>query len=156
MTETTADDEAVAVTSTTVAADPHTAFEVFTGGIARWWRRGTHYWNDPGRGLRVEFEPGVGGRFLEVYDDGAFEIGRVTAWEPGERLGFTWREATWDATAATTVDVRFEAVDGGTRVTVRHGGWDAAGQRDSAGNYSHGWVELLGWFGEAAAAGARA
>jgi hypothetical protein len=34
----------------------------------------------------VRIEPRVGGRFIEVYDvetDEGFEVGRVTAWEPG-------------------------------------------------------------------------
>ncbi len=34
----------------------------------------------------MRIEPRVGGRFIEVYDvetDEGFEVGRVTAWEPG-------------------------------------------------------------------------
>lgn len=152
MSETAESDEAVATTSIRVAAPPAVAFRVFTEQIGNWWRRGTHYWNDAARGLRLEFEPGVGGRLLEVYDDGAYEIGRVTAWEPAELLGFTWREASWEPEAFTTVDVRFDADgDDATLVTVRHGGWDTAGHRDSLGGYSSGWVELLEWFGERAA-----
>ena len=74
---------------------PELAFRVFTERIGSWWKRGTLYWNDRERGQRLEFEPGVGGRLLEVYEDDAFEIGRVTAWEPGEHLSYTWREAGW-------------------------------------------------------------
>jgi hypothetical protein len=75
-----------------VDATPEQAFSIFTDEIGLWWRRHTPYWNDAERGLYVRIEPGVGGRFLEVYDpdtESGFEAGRVTAWEPGARLGFT-------------------------------------------------------------------
>ena len=44
-----------------VAATPAAAFRIFTDEIGLWWRRHTHYWNDPDRGLFVRIEPGVGG-----------------------------------------------------------------------------------------------
>src|SRR3972149_4783208 len=42
--------------SVEVPADPETAFRLYTAEINRWWKRGTHYWNDRHRavGLRVE------------------------------------------------------------------------------------------------------
>jgi hypothetical protein len=46
-------------------------------------------------------------------------------WEPGARLAFTWRQASFRAEQTTFVDVRFEAVGAQTRVTVEHVGWDA-------------------------------
>lgn len=78
-----------------VPCDPGTAFDIFTGDIGTWWKRGTRYWNDPARGAELRLEPRAGGRPLEVYDAGTgegFEIGRVLAWEPGKRLVFTWRQ----------------------------------------------------------------
>jgi uncharacterized protein YndB with AHSA1/START domain len=56
-------------------------------------------------GLR--FEPFVGGRFLEVYDEATgegFEIGRVTDWQPGRRLAYTWREHGWAPEEQCEVD----------------------------------------------------
>jgi uncharacterized protein YndB with AHSA1/START domain len=47
-----------------------------------------------------------------------FEIGRITAWEPGSRLSFTWRQASFSPEQITQVEVRFEAVGEETRVTV--------------------------------------
>lgn len=41
----------------------------------------------------------------------------VTAFEPGQRLAFRWDDGT-------DVDVRFEAIDDGTRVSVTCGGFD--------------------------------
>lgn len=149
------DADLVATTSVVVAADPATAFRVFTEQIGTWWRRGTHYWNDSKRGLRLEFEPGVGGRLLEVYDESGtdvFEIGRIVDWVPAHHLRYTWREAGWAVDTATDVDITFEAADGGTRVTVVHSGWERVGHGDDGYHrgYASGWVELLGWYGETA------
>ena len=95
------------MTSSVIAAEasievpltPEAAFDLYTGGINRWWRLGTMYWNDATRAAGLRFEPFVGGRFIEIQDaasgDG-FEIGRVLAWEPGRRLVYTWREEGWD------------------------------------------------------------
>ena len=60
----------------------------------------------------MKIEPGVDGRVLEVYEGDALELGRITAWEPGERLAY--RSSVDDS----EVDVRFESVEGGTRVRV--------------------------------------
>jgi hypothetical protein len=65
----------------TVDASPEDAFRIFTDEIGLWWRRDTPYWNDRARGLTIRIEPGIGGRFLEVYDleaETGFEVGRVT------------------------------------------------------------------------------
>jgi uncharacterized protein YndB with AHSA1/START domain len=136
-----------------VPCDPKDAFTAFTEQIGAWWRRGTRYWNDPERGVSVRFEPHVGGRLIEVYDEASgegFEIGRVTAWEPGERVAFTWRTADRAEAASTDVDVRFAATAAGTRVTVEHSGWERLGAAAAGASegYSAGWQELLTWYAE--------
>ncbi len=45
-------------------------------------------------------------------------------WEPPTRLELSWREDTFDDDQETALHVRFDAVEGGTRVTVEHFGWD--------------------------------
>jgi uncharacterized protein YndB with AHSA1/START domain len=108
-----------------VAATPARAFEVFIREIGAWWQpnelfRFTH--NSPGQ---LKFEPGLGGRLVEILPDGnIFEIGRITAWEPGVRLAFTWRQETFGPGQLTRVEVRFEPVGDETRVKVEHYGWD--------------------------------
>lgn len=116
-----------------VAATPERAFEVFTRDIGLWWRHDGLFAFDTGRTGALRFEPGPEGRLVEVYADGdAFEIGRVTVWEPGRRLCVTWRQASFSADQDTRVEVRFEPVGTETRVTVEHSGWDAIPQPHAA------------------------
>ena len=126
-----------------VAVDPQTAFKIFTEEIDAWWERGPHNFWDGGRALATRFEPGVGGRYLEVYDDATgdvLEIGHITLWEPGSRL--MWRMSHDD----TEVDVRFEATAGGTRVLLEQ-------RLVPSGTKAHfysGWANILAWFAERA------
>jgi uncharacterized protein YndB with AHSA1/START domain len=104
---------------------PSQAFELFTNRIEEWWLRGPKYRIGPGGRLR--FEPGAGGRLVEIYDEARgdmFEIGRILIWRPGERLVFEWRLPTFTADQVTEVDVGFTPVADGTRVTLEHRGWD--------------------------------
>ena len=138
----------------TVAASPEDAFELSTEDIGLWWRRNTRYWNDRERGLSIRIEPGVGGRFVEVYDaetGSGMEVGQATAWEPGRRLALTWTQVGWPEDASTDVEVTFEPVDDGTRVRLEHTGFERVPEGDAfLGGYASGWKELLGWFAERA------
>ena len=140
----------IAAAEVVVDATPEDAFALFTDEIGLWWRTGTPYWNDPERGLSVRIEPYVGGRFLEVYDldtGEGFEVGRVTAWQPGERLAFTWTQADWPAGTETNIEIGFAPADGGTRVRLEHSGFEGVPDAETfAGRYSGGWKEVLGWF----------
>lgn len=112
-----------------VAATQERAFEVFTREIGAWWRPNPLFRFTPGAPGTLAFEPGLGGRLTETRADGSvFEIGRITAWEPGLRLAFTWRQASFGPEQLTEVEVRFEPVGEETRVTVEHRGWDAIPQ----------------------------
>lgn len=102
-----------------VTADPATAFRIFTDEIDLWWVRGPINFFDAARAVGMAIEPGVGGRILEIYrrgsdtvDEDVLELGRITAWEPGERLAY--RSSVDD----TETEIRFEPFDGGTRVSV--------------------------------------
>jgi uncharacterized glyoxalase superfamily protein PhnB len=112
----------------TVNVDPKTAFTVFTDEIDLWWVRGPiNFWNGA-RAIGMRCEPGTGGRLLELYsEDGtdSLELGRITRWQPGELLA-------WDSSVDDIViEVRFEPVSGGTRVsvtaTIPAGGTDQGG-----------------------------
>ena len=99
-----------------VAVDAPTAFSAFTGEMNLWWVRGPINFFDAARAVAMTCEPGVGGRLLEVYDEAAadaLELGRITVWQPGERLA--WQSSVDDV----MVDVRFDPTAGGTIVRVR-------------------------------------
>ncbi|GAA1593117.1 hypothetical protein GCM10009789_53940 [Kribbella sancticallisti] len=105
--------------SVEVAADPATAFRIFTDEIDLWWVRGPINFFDASRAMGMQIEPGEGGRILEIYrpgsgsvDEDVLELGRITAWEPGSRLAY--RSSVDD----TETEIRFESFDGGTRVSV--------------------------------------
>ncbi len=141
-----------AVAEVVVDAPPDEAFAIFTDEIGLWWRRDTPYWNDRERGLSVRIEPGVGGRFVEVHDletGEGFEVGRVTAWEPGRRVAFTWTQVGWPDGAETEVEVTFEDAAGRTLVRLEHRGFEEIpGASVYFDGYAAGWKELLAWFGE--------
>lgn len=116
-----------------VGASPGRAFEIFTRDIGLWWRPNGLFAFDTARTGVLRFDPGPGGRLVECYAEGEeFEIGRITAWEPGQRLSLTWRQASFTPDQLTHVEVTFEPVGAETRVTVTHSGWDTIPQRHAA------------------------
>ena len=130
--------------SISVTVDPQAAFDVFTGEIDAWYRRGPHNFADPERTVGIRFEPGVGGRLIEVYDartgDG-LEIGEIVVWEPGSRLVFVDNRKT-------EVDVRFEPDgDHATRVTLEHRGLERLLPDDAVRHAKFGGQLLLKWYG---------
>ena len=133
------------VTVTTVlAVDPATAFAVFTNEIAAWWRPRVGGLFQRGRNGALKFD---NGRLLEIYSQGEpFEIGRVLAWDPAKRLVFEWRQEGFLPGERTEVDVTFEAASGGTRVTVRHRGWDALAADHAArhGFTGNAFISMIG------------
>jgi uncharacterized protein YndB with AHSA1/START domain len=140
-----------------VATAPERAFTAFVRDIGLWWRPNALFQFSPGAPGMLRFEQGPGGRFTETYLDGRiFEIGRVLVWEPGSRLVFSWRQASFTPDQATEVEVRFEPVGDETRVTVEHRGWDSVPQQHVARHHfpdpvflqRHGewWQTLLGTY----------
>ena len=51
--------------------------------------------------------------------------GSITAWRPPAFFSFEWRATNFAPGESTRVEVTFEAVPTGTRVTVVHAGWAA-------------------------------
>jgi len=111
-----------------VPGAPDRAFQVFTEEIGAWWRPSPLFGFTPRSPGVIAIEPPTEdgpGRIVEGLANGkVFVIGEITAWEPGRRLAFGWRQATFAPDQTTMVEVRFEAVGEETRVTVEHTGWD--------------------------------
>jgi PhnB protein len=109
----------------TVRLDPTAAFEAFTSDMDVWYPRGPYSFNYPDRAVGITLEPGVGGRWLEVWRDGdGYEMGRVLAWEPGRRLLVSYRNRYLPDDPLTEIEVRFDPVAEGTCVTLEHRGWE--------------------------------
>jgi uncharacterized protein YndB with AHSA1/START domain len=122
-----------------VPVDPATAFEAFTSDIALWWQPSRLFQLTAEGDGALAFEPGVGGRLFTTLRDGSrFEIGRISIWEPGSRLVFSWRQASFSPEQSTEVEVLFEAVDAETRVSIEHRAWDTIPAKHPA---RHGFPE---------------
>ena len=104
-----------------VAIEPQAAFDIFVDEL--------HLALLP----EVNFESGEHGRVTA----GQFEIGDVTIWQPGKQIALRWRQADWEQEEINRVHMLFEAIPGGTRVTVVQEGWGKL-----VGSAS----ELMGWF----------
>ena len=127
----------------------------------RLWAVDTSLWWPPGHsvsgesGLRVEFEPRVGGRIFERTADGReADWGEITAWEPPRRLAYLWH-LRHDRADATRVEVSFAASAEGTAVTIVHSGWERLGARGEGlrERNQRGWGGLLPHFERICAAG---
>ena len=126
----------------TVAADPSTAFAVFTDGLGRWWPIAG--FSVHGAEASVAF---VDGEIVERSPAGDRELwGTVTRWEPGVALGFTWHPGG-SPERATQVEVTFEAAGPATLVTLEHRGWEVLAEGEQARNeYDKGWPTVLGHY----------
>jgi uncharacterized protein YndB with AHSA1/START domain len=139
--------------SVTVEAPPEHAFRVFTEEIGAWWPLRTHA-VDTDDAETVVFEPYVGGRLYERVRGGEeHDWGTVVAWEPPERLGYTWHPGR-GAETAQEVEVTFTAEGRSTRVDVRHWGWEKLGDGldETIASYDDGWGLVLGKYAEHAGA----
>ncbi len=124
-----------------IAASPARVFEAFTQDIVLWWSPNPLFQLTPRGDGALRFEPGEGGRLVTTLPNGkAFEVGRITAWEPPRRLAFTWRQASFAEGQLTHVEVLFEAVGEETRVSVEHRGWDTVPAEHVA---RHGFPERI-------------
>jgi len=130
--------------SVVVDLDPAQAFAVFTQEIGSWYRPGPHSYADPARAVGMRFEPGVGGRLVEVYDPRSGDgrtVAEVTAWEEGRRLVLV-------DSYQTEIEVTFQAEGGSTRVVLEHRGLERL-RPDLADRHGRfGGRLLLAWFGE--------
>lgn len=123
-------------------------FKHFTQGFGSWWPA-EYTW--AGEVLEeIAIEPQAGGRCFERGPHG-FELdwGRVLAWEPPQRLVFTWqispqRVPVPDPRQASQVEVLFELLDQDhTRIMLVHKGFERYGK--GADDYHQGMASPQGW-----------
>jgi uncharacterized protein YndB with AHSA1/START domain len=99
------------------------AFDVFASRMGDWWHK-EHSIAVGTKQKDVVIEPRAGGRWYEVGVDGSeHQWGHVIAYDPPRRLLLAWqltREFAFDPTFETPVEISFEEIAGGTRVTLEH------------------------------------
>ena len=71
-------------------------------------------------------------------------IGRITQWEPPQRLCYTWQDPTWPG--QTQIQLVFSAAGEGTRVIYEQDGFAKAGVPDLVAYYQIGCRQTLSAF----------
>ncbi len=120
---------------------PERAFLLFTENAGEWWPDERRHTDDLASVIRIE----AAGRFFERAGDGSeVELGIVRVFDPPKRLVIDWFPGT-GAAHPTRVEIRFEAIAGGTQVTVVHDAGAAGGETFSlnAPAYARSWDAVL-------------
>jgi uncharacterized protein YndB with AHSA1/START domain len=127
-----------------IAATPDAVFELFTTeeGLVRWMASEA----------TIDLRPG--GAWRWVHDNGDASAGEYLEIDPPERLVFTygWESGQFDdvPSGSTRVDVVFEPIPIGTRVTIVHAGLPAV----HAERHAAGWTYFVGVLAAVATGGA--
>ena len=123
----------------TIRAHRDVVFRFFTDNTrwASWW----------GAGSTVE--PRVGGRILIRYPGGTEVAGEILAFDPPNRIAFTYGyvKGTPVAVGESEVTIRLEAIPEGTRLHLAHAFADASVMQE----HVQGWRYQLSLFGNAVA-----
>ena len=143
--------ERVVEKSVTVSVPVERAFEVFTAEIGTWWPLRTHA-VDTERSETVIMEGRVGGRLYERTPSGEEHVwGTLVAWEPPNRIVYSWHPGRGEETAQE-VEITFSPEGEGTRVDIRHYGWEKLGDRleETIASYNEGWDKVIAVYARAA------
>jgi hypothetical protein len=135
------------VKTITVSCTAETAFRIFTQDFSLWWPKDKHSVSAMGGSpaKAVTLVPEVGGAITETGPDGTIHNwGSVRVYEPSTKLSLLWHIGK-PAEQATLVDVDFETVDQGTKVTLKHYDWEALGDDAAAmrEGYNNGWGNVF-------------
>jgi uncharacterized protein YndB with AHSA1/START domain/uncharacterized protein YciI len=135
--------EGIVLARIEIAAPPERVWKaITTDELAKWWGSDEMY-----RTTKHTVDLRVGGRYRSEgkgADGHAFHVaGEILEVDAPRKLVQTW-EPSWVQGAATTVAWLLDPTPTGTRVTVRHTGF-----QDPAACNEHatGWTRVLGWLG---------
>ena len=136
------------IKTVTVPVSPDAAFERFTSDLKSWWPLHRHSVSaGAGAGPKdIVLESHVDGAIYEILPDGSrADWGQITAWSPPKGFSMTWHPGK-EASAATLVELRFDAVAEGTLVKLTHSGWEVLGEQADQihKGYDSGWDYVLG------------
>ena len=129
--------------SVDIMVPPERVFAALSDGneIARWWGAPDLYTTDR---WTTDFRVGGKWRADGTGADGKpfFVEGEFLEIDPPWRIVQTW-EPGWDQGLRTVIRYQLSAIDGGTRLVLRHEGFGE--RRDSCEGHANGWVRVLGW-----------
>ncbi len=132
------------VKNVAVGVSVEEAFRRFTAGVGEWWPLATHSIGQE-NAANCSLDGRVGGRLYEIQKDGTECIwGTVLRWEPPNAVAFSWHPDKTESLAGR-VELEFEAVEGGTEVTLVHTGWERLGDEaeETRASYDSGWDFVL-------------
>ena len=131
----------ILLASVEIAASPERVFAALSSQeITKWWGSGETY-----RTTKWTGHVRVGGEWIAegIGANGPFSVrGEYLVVDPPLRLVQTWR-AAWDSDHTTTITYRLEPIAGGTRLTLRHEGFED--RVDACRGHSDGWERVLTW-----------
>lgn len=128
-----------------LACDVEHAFTTWTAKMDRWWPKDHSKSGD--LNTTVSLEGHVGGRILERSDGVEFEWGRITEWDPPNKLAYLWYIGSTPS-QPTLVELSFDDVAAGTKVRLVHSGWNVFGNHglDRRTDNRLGWASVLETF----------
>jgi uncharacterized protein YndB with AHSA1/START domain len=137
-----------------IAAAPEAVFRALTDPreLAAWWGSPETYRTSS---WKVDLRPG--GMWSAEAENVAERRrstvrGQYLAVDPPRLVEYTW-EPSWEPSLRTVVRIELEPVAGGTRVTVRHSGFE--GRAAACEDHARGWDQVLAWLSRHAGGGAR-
>ena len=129
--------------TTLISASPERVWQAWVSEINQWWT--APYYNDTNRVSGLEFEPRLGGRFIERWgeDGSGYLIGQIVEWLPPQRLAYTWTERNWGG-IVTLVSLQFQPEGPNTLLGLVHAGFERLpeGEKMRAG-YADGHGRLM-------------
>lgn len=128
-----------------ILAPPERVFRALTDGaeVTRWWGDPAEYTTTSWVG---DLKAGGKWRAEGVGKDGTpFHVeGEYVEVDPPRKIVQTWKPG-WDPGPATMITYSLEPTKGGTRVLVRHEGFE--GRAESCAGHAEGWERVLSWLG---------
>ena len=137
--------------SVEVPLPPERAFHLFTEGISRWWPLEKHSVSamgedGPAQGIAMDLREG--GEVTETLATGKTSVwATLLRYDPPRSFELRWHPGQ-PPEMATRVIILFEPVNDGTRVTIRHDGFEVrgAGAKAARDGYASGWPGILARF----------
>jgi uncharacterized protein YndB with AHSA1/START domain len=135
------------VVDVTVSVPPADAWATFTADLGSWWPVAKHSIGEE-KVAEVLMEGRAGGRVFERWDNGEEYIwAEIVEWDEPTKLVLAWHPNP-DRPQPTEIELRFEPVAGGTKVTLEHRGWETLGDvaMEARESYETGWPPVLELF----------